>query len=183
MKFNEKTILEYVNNVSEKSSVPGGGSVLALVNELSASLLLMVARFTLNKKGYEQYYDRALEIIEILEASKAKCHELIDADADAFSKLMKAYTSKNEDKISACSIDAFNVPKELYLESKKIMCLAEELIKNGNKNLVSDAEIAYELAKSSLKPGLKHMEINVDSIKDENIKKQCILFIESENNK
>ena len=54
MIFNEKTILDYTNNVSERSSVPGGGSVLALVNELSASLLLMVARFTLNKKGYEE---------------------------------------------------------------------------------------------------------------------------------
>ncbi len=180
MNYNEKTILEYVNNVSEKSSVPGGGSVLALVNELSASLLLMVARFTLNKKGYEEYNERALEVIDILEDIKEKCHKLIDEDASSFSNLMKAYSTKDNNKISECALEAFLVPKKLYLEAKSIMVLAQELIENGNKNLVSDAQIAYDLAKSSLEHCLKHMEINISSINSDEIKNKCLKFIESE---
>lgn len=180
MKFNEKTILEYANNVSEKSSVPGGGSVLALVNELSASLLLMVARFTLNKQGYEEYSDRMLEMIDVLENSKKRCHELIDEDAISFSELMSAYSSKDESLINASSIRAAEVPKDLYLEAKKLICLAEELISKGNKNVVSDAQIAYDLSFCSLKSCLHHIQINIDSITDENVKRNFVLFIEGE---
>lgn len=180
MKFNEKTILDYTNNVSERSSVPGGGSVLALVNELSASLLLMVARFTLNKKGYEEQSERMHEIIDILEESKNRCHELIDEDANSFSSLMKAYSNKDEQEISACSIEAANVPKALYIEAKKLIFLAEELISKGNKNVVSDAQIALNLSKSSLSGCLHHIKINIDSILDENIKNSFITFLEGE---
>lgn len=180
MKFNEKTIIEYTNNVSEKSSVPGGGSVLALVNELSASLLLMVARFTLNKKGYEEQNERMLELIDILESSKRICHDLIDEDAESFSNLMKAYSSKDENEISVCSIKAASVPKSLYLEAKKLIYIAEELILKGNKNVVSDAQIALDLSKSSLKGCLHHIEININSILQEDVKEEFITFIKGE---
>ena len=171
MNFKDKTIAEYINNVSERTSVPGGGSVLALVNELSCGLLLMVSRFTLNKKGYEEIHEKIIEIISVLEESKSELHDLIDEDAIAFSSLMEAFSSKNEDLISKASIEAAIVPQSLYFEAKKLIAIAEELIKIGNKNVISDAQIALDLSKSTLNGCLHHVEINLSAIKDEAIKK------------
>lgn len=180
MNFKDKTIVEYVNALSEKSSVPGGGSVLALVNELSAGLLLMVARFTLNKKGYEEHNERMEEIIEVLEEIKGEVHDIIDDDAIVFSNLMKAFSSKNEEEISAASIEAAIVPQSLYYEAQKLICIANELILKGNKNVVSDAQIALSLSTSTLQGCLHHVEINIDQIKEEMIKNRFIAFLKEE---
>ena len=62
MNFSELTIKEYSDILASRTSVPGGGSCLALVLELACSLGLMTANFTLNKKGYEDVEEKVKEL-------------------------------------------------------------------------------------------------------------------------
>ncbi len=170
MELNSLSIKEYINAVSNKTSVPGGGSVLALTNELAAALLLMVCNFTISKKGYENVHDRIERLIKEISLIKDNCHELINEDAISFNNLMLAFKSKNEDNISIAAIDAALTPYKLLKISKSLLKFADEIKLIGNSNLISDAEIAYELIKSSIPGTLHHIQINLKSIKDEKIK-------------
>lgn len=170
MELKSLSIEEYISSVAKKSSVPGGGSVLALTNELAAALLLMVCNFTIDKKGYENSYTRITELIKLVTSIKEECHDLIDEDAIVFKELMNAFSSKDEEKISICSIKAAMTPYKLLKNSELLMQYAKEIMTIGNKNLVSDAEIAYDLAKSSISGSLHHIKINLSSIKDDDVK-------------
>ncbi len=180
MNLKGMTIEEYSSLVSEKISAPGGGSVLALVNELAADLLIMVCNFTIGKKNYEHYNERAKEILDELLELKQTCHSIIDDDASAFMDLMASFKTKDNEAISKASITAALVPQKLYECAKKIIIFADELILNGNKNVVSDAKIAKKLAQSSLQGCYHHVQINIENIMDQNIKNQLLDFLKKE---
>lgn len=170
MEFKNLKIEEYIKEVSKKSSVPGGGSVLALVNALAASLLLMVCNFTIDKKNYEQHQNRLIQLINNIAKIKDECHQLIDDDTKAFSELMTAFSSKDKEMISKCSYQAAYVPYRLLKNTDQLIEYAKEIILIGNKNLISDAEIAYQLLKSSIDGSKKHIEINLNGIDNPNDK-------------
>ena len=164
MKLYDMRISEYIDEVSKKSSVPGGGSVLALVNELSASLLIMVFEFTLHKKGYESIQDKVQNHLKSLKEIQIACHEWIQSDADAFSALMNAYHLKKEEMIEEASYKAACIPMHLYQKSIQLMGMAKEAIQTANKNLISDAQIAYRLAEASLEGSLHHVQVNMPHV-------------------
>lgn len=178
MDFKTLTIEEYANEVAKKSSVPGGGSVLALTDELAASLLLMVCNFTKEKKGYEDHFRRIEFLMEKVNMIKKRCHDLIDEDARAFKDLMDAFSSKDTMRISNASINAALIPHELLKCSQLLIDYAEEIILIGNKNLISDAEIALDLIKSTINGSLHHIEINLSGIKNESIKNKLLRVVE-----
>ncbi len=170
MKLKDLSISEYTLKVSEKSSTPGGGSVLALTNELAASLLLMVCNFTINKKKYEQYQEEIKNYIVRINALKEDCHNLIDEDAIVFDELMKAYSIKDKELISKCSINAALIPLVLLTNTDHLIEYAKRLIEIGNKNVVSDAKIALDLLCGTIKGSLHHIKINLASILDDEVK-------------
>lgn len=166
MELKDLTITDYFNEVTKKTSTPGGGSVLALVNESAASLILMACNFTLDKKGYENVNGQILNFTKKTMLLKENSHSLIDEDAKAFSQLMNAFKSKNTELISNASFKAAKVPLDLLKISDQLILIAKDIIKIGNKNLSSDVQIAYDLLKASLKGTLHHININMSSIID-----------------
>lgn len=174
MKLNELTILEYSNLLESKKSVPGGGSALALVLELSCSLCLMVCNFTIEKKGYENVTDRVKNIAEEVKEIKNQAHILIDEDGLAYQMVMDAYKTKDASLISKASIYGCEVPFKLFNLTKKCELLCEEMIKIGNKNLKSDAKIGRDLCKAIYEGCLDNIRCNIDSIIEENIKEKYL---------
>ncbi len=174
MEYKNLSIKDYVEEVAKKASVPGGGSVLALVNELSSSLLLMVCNFTIDKKGYETQQRRIKELIRAISIIKDDCHNIIDDDANAFSALMKAFSNKDKQEIAKYSYDCAYVPFRLLKNALSLIDFSKEIIEIGNSNLKSDAQIAYDLAYSSLKGCKHHIIINLDSIDDKEKKDELI---------
>lgn len=177
MEYKNLSIKEYVEEVGKKASVPGGGSVLALVNELASSLLLMVCNFTIGKKGYEINQNRIKELMDEISIIKDDCHNIIDDDAEAFLFLMKAYSNKNKQEITKYSYDCAFVPFRLLNNALKLLNYAKEIMEIGNLNLKSDAQIAYDLAYSSLKGCKHHIVINLDSIDDKKRKDELISIL------
>lgn len=176
MEYKDLTIKDYMTEVSKKTSVPGGGSVLSLALESSASLLLMVTRFTINKKGYEKFQEELKEEEKRLLEYQARCHELIDLDACSFSNLMKALKERDETKIQEASYQCIMVPKELYLLAKNLIKTSEKLERIGNKNLYSDVKIAFDLASASIQGSLNHIRLNIEYL-NETQKKEIQAFL------
>jgi len=170
MKLNELTIEEYSSLLASKKSTPGGGSALALVLEIACDLGIMVANFTIDKKGYEMYKDEIENIKEKLINAKIIANRLINEDAEAYMLVMQAYKSKNKEDIHKASLFACEVPYQLYMTSKEVEKLCCRLYEIGNKNLISDAKIGYTLCQSVYPGCIDNIKCNIDGIINSNDK-------------
>ena len=83
---------QFLENLSSKEPVPGGGGASALIGAISCALCSMVANLTTGKKKYAQYQNRIDELLPILEQLRTDLLLDIQKDADAFYPLSQAYS-------------------------------------------------------------------------------------------
>ena len=170
------TLEKYIEDLSSKQPAPGGGSASACCSVLGISLLLMVSNFTVDKKGYEQYQNEIVDILEKLKEYKKRLLELIDLDVAVYQKLNSAYKlSKESDEqikirqetIQQTLKEAIIVPLEILDISFKGLKIAERLNIIGNKNLISDVYCGVVFLKGGLLGAKFNIDINLNSIKEE----------------
>ncbi len=175
MSITDKSVKDFVEEVSNKSPTPGGGAVGAVVAALGAALLEMVAQLTVGKKGYEDYEVEMERVISEGDYRKKKLLELVDEDIEAFNEVMKSLKLSKDtlekkkirsEKLQESLKKACEVPYNLALEISKLCPSAESANEFGNKNAKSDAESAIALLEASFRCALANVEINLKSIKD-----------------
>jgi formiminotetrahydrofolate cyclodeaminase len=89
--FTELQVNEFLDALASKEPVPGGGSGAALAGGLGAALVSMVCNLTIGKKNYEQAWEPLTELRGRSEALRARMVELLEADTQAYAKVMEAY--------------------------------------------------------------------------------------------
>jgi formiminotetrahydrofolate cyclodeaminase len=181
MNFKDKSILDFVNELSSNSPVPGGGGAAALVGSLSAALSNMVFNLTINKKAFTNLNNsEQSSVMDALATCEKKANEFldyIDKDGEAFSILMKAY------KLPKDSEEALKVKEEKIQEGLKIaMQVPLDLLKNladmmshiniaatyGNANVISDAGVSAILAYAAIESSVLNVMVNLNFINDIN---------------
>ena len=170
------TIKDFLKKTASNSPVPGGGSIAALGGAISASLLEMVANLTIGKKGYEEFEEEMKEIsIAVLEY-RNKLIADIDKDSNAYDAVMAAYRlpkSNDEERdrrsgaIQEALKNAVLVPLEVAKMGLDIIKLAGNIVRDGNKNAITDGAVAAMMARTALLSALYNVKINLSSIKDE----------------
>src|SRR5438552_9073057 len=86
----------FVARVASAEPAPGGGAVAALAGALGAALGQMSIRITKEKKDYMQYAERYADALDRLAPYTATLLELVDADSEAYSRVMAAYKLPKE---------------------------------------------------------------------------------------
>jgi formiminotetrahydrofolate cyclodeaminase len=87
---------QYLDDLASNKPAPGGGSAAALAGALGASLLSMVANFTLGKEKYKDVEDEVKDILKSLDKYRKELENLIDEDVLAYQKLSSAYKLSKE---------------------------------------------------------------------------------------
>ena len=87
----EKKTVEFIDELSSASPVPGGGGACAAVGALAAALGMMVANLTVGKKRYADVEDEMQECLSRLKELRDRLITLTDQDAEAFEPLSRAY--------------------------------------------------------------------------------------------
>lgn len=183
-------IKDYIEKLSSKEPIPGGGSVAALTGSLAASLTSMTFNLTIGKNSFKEYDENKKEVVyNSLNKVKEYNEELLqfmDKDGEAFLSLMEAFKlpkNTEEEKVKRSESiqkgykNALEIP--FYLAKKCIEIYKYVLIagKYGNKNLISDTGMAAILLHSTVESALLNVKINLNGIKDEeyknNIKSEC----------
>src|SRR3989441_7231566 len=85
------TLRSFVDRVASAEPLPGGGSVAALAGALGAALGQMAIGITKDKKNYLQYAERYADALDRLAPYRSTLLELVDADSEAYSRVMAAY--------------------------------------------------------------------------------------------
>ncbi len=181
-----KPLKNFLLDTFSRTPTPGGGSVAALTGALGASLLGMVANYTLNKKKFESVEERIKEILKELEEKRDRLSQLIQEDIDAyqnFSKAMNLPKNNLEERearmraLQSSLEEAAQVPLATASVSFRLIEIAHELLSKSNPNLVSDVGVGAILAWSALESAALNVEINLSSIKNSSFVEEKRKFI------
>ncbi len=174
--YNKVTLKDFVDDLASSSPAPGGGAAGAYAAAIAAALTSMVANLTVNKKKYLDYQGMMEEIISYTKTMQLDLMDLISQDIAVFNEVMKAYKlpkstdeekAERKAKIQEALKKATETPMKLCEITKNLFQYIESAAKYGNKNAVSDAASANELAYATFNIGLYNVMINLNSIKDE----------------
>src|SRR5690349_3369333 len=105
----------FIEQLAAPTAAPGGGSASAASAAMAAGLANMVASMSRGKKAYQQYEPQLSETIARLSLLREELKASIDADAEAFNAVVKAYklakdSSDGQGIINAALKQATNVP-------------------------------------------------------------------------
>jgi glutamate formiminotransferase/formiminotetrahydrofolate cyclodeaminase len=161
----------FVEQLAAPTATPGGGSAAAAIGAMAAGLATMVASMSRGKKAYLQYERDLSEAIARLSQLREELKAAIDADAESFNVVMKAYKQAKEladgDKgIEAALKQATSVPLGVAEKAREVAGIAEKLGPVTNPNMKSDLVTAKALAQAAIQGALANVEINLESIKD-----------------
>ncbi len=170
-----KSLQNFIEEISSPSPTPGGGSVSAFCGVLGCSLGLMVCNLTIGKKKYESVQDEVLQIKNRLEKFKERFIELYDIDSKAFDKVMEAYKlpketeeekSKRTLAIENATIEATESPINVIQTSHEVINDLVRLGEIGNQNSISDTGVAIHLIKTCAEGAMLNVMINTKSLND-----------------
>jgi len=154
---------------------PGGGSIAALSAALAASLSEMVANLTIGKKDYALAEEEMKMISKEASQYRNKLFQDIDKDSDAYRQVIAAFKlpkdtkeekEQREQAIQMGLKQAVLVPLGVAKDAFKIIDLAKQVVKKGNKNAVTDGAVAAMMARTAVLSALYNVKINLGSIKD-----------------
>ncbi len=169
--FVEKSVREFVNETASSAPVPGGGGVSALVGALGIALGDMVGELTTGKKKYADVEEDIKRLMKEAQSLKEEFLKLVDADAEAFAPLARAYgMPKDEPGRDEIMEDALRTAASVPLEIVRTCCKAikviEEFSEKGSRLAVSDAGCAAALCGAAMQAAALNVYINTKSMKD-----------------
>lgn len=170
-KLTNQSCTDFAAVLASKASVPGGGGAAALAGALGAALCSMVGSFTLGKKKYADVEADVRRMLQTGEELRVRLLELVDADAEAFAPLAKAYAIPKDDPnrdevLEAATLNACAAPVEMVERCTQTIDLLEEMMLKGSKMLISDVGCGALLSKAAMESAAMNVTINTKSMKD-----------------
>ena len=175
MGFTKGTCEEFVDVLASKAPVPGGGGASALVGAIGMALGNMVGSLTVGKKKYADVEADIVALKEKATALQADFLRLVEADAEAFEPLAKAYGMPREteeekaEKARVMAIvlkDACAVPMEIMEKCCEAIELIKEFAAKGSALAISDAGVGVVFCKAALLGASLNVFINTKSMAD-----------------
>ena len=183
MKFIDQTVASFTQELASPAPVPGGGGASALAAAIGISLGDMVGELTVGKKRYADVEEDIRRLMERSQALRIRFLELVDADAEVFAPLAKAYGIPKDDPNRAQVMEealrtACSVPMDIMRACAQALDIIEEFAAKGSKLAMSDAGCGAILCKAAMQAASLNVFINTKSMKD----KECASALEEEAN-
>jgi glutamate formiminotransferase/formiminotetrahydrofolate cyclodeaminase len=162
----------FIEQLAAPTATPGGGSAAAASGAMAAGLAAMVASMSRGKKAYAQFERQLSEAIFRLSQLREELKASIDADAESYNSVMAAYKKSRESAAADGLIDsalkqATSVPLGVAERAREVLTISQTLGPITNPNMKSDLTTASALARAAIEGALANVEINLDSLKDE----------------
>jgi glutamate formiminotransferase / formiminotetrahydrofolate cyclodeaminase len=165
----------FIEQLAAPTATPGGGSASAAAAAMAAGLATMVASMSRGKKAYLQYELQLSAAIAQLSPLREELKAAIDADADSYNSVMKAYKQAKsasdehsaEATIESALKEATSVPLAVAEKAHAIAQIAQALEPITNPNMKSDLTTALALARAAMTGALANVGINLSSLKDQ----------------
>lgn len=175
MQLSNVTLGSFLDELASASPAPGGGSAAALAGALGAALVAMVCRLTIGRKSYQDVSAELEAILPRADERRQELVQLMDADAEAYQRVIAAYKLPKEndaDKASRAVVIqealkvAAQVPLQIARACADVLTMSATVAGKGNKNAASDAGAGALLAEAGLRAAIMNVEINLGLIED-----------------
>lgn len=167
----EKNIDKFLAELASSAPTPGGGGAAALCGALGIALGNMVGNLTLGKKKYADVQEDIQALNAEAEALRADFVTLIDADAEAFAPLSRAYSipkdAPGRDEImESALLRAAEPPLEIMRKCAEALDVIADYAAKGSALAISDAGCAAALCGAALQAAALNVRINTKSMKN-----------------
>jgi methenyltetrahydrofolate cyclohydrolase len=175
----DKSCNVFIEELSSKAPVPGGGGASAYVAAIGMALGSMVGNLTVGKKKYQDVEEDVKELLKKSEEIIDNLKELVQKDADVFYPLSQAYgmpatteeeKQKKDEVMQRVLVDATMVPLEIARNCLAAIELHEEYAKKGTRIAISDVGVGVIFCKSALQGAKLNVLINTKILKDQELK-------------
>lgn len=167
----EKNIDKFLAELASSAPTPGGGGAAALCGALGIALGNMVGNLTLGKKKYADVQEDIAELNAKAEALRAGFVALVDADAEAFAPLSRAYSIPKDDPardeiMEPALLKAAEAPLEIMRKCAEALELISGYAAKGSALAISDAGCAAALCGAAMEAAALNVKINTKSMKN-----------------
>lgn len=175
MMIKEMQIGEFIQALSSKQPVPGGGGASAVCGAVGTALGLMVGNLTIGKKRYADVEAEVKNLMERLEELQKDMVVLADEDARVFAPLAAAYglpadtqeqKAHKEAVMENHLLAASLVPVQIMESAIITLDILAELEKKGSVMAVSDVGVAVQCIRTALTGAVMNVYINTKSMKN-----------------
>lgn len=166
---------EFLDRLASADPAPGGGGASAYAGALAAALASMVGNLAVGKPKYADEQEGILASLERLSQLRGQLLGLVQADAEAYLPLNRAYRMPREsqEQVEARQVaiqealgPACDIPLEIMDACSGIIDEADYLAHHGSRLAVSDAGAAAVLARGALVSAAMNIFLNVESMTD-----------------
>ncbi len=178
-----KTLQNYLDELSSNSPTPGGGNVAALCGVLASSLGSMVCNLTIGKKKYASVEAEFMELEKKLCNLRDKFVILAKKDNSAFDKVMDAFKLPKENDqekmlrtqaIENATLEAAQVPSEVIFTCRELIPILKIIAEKGNQNSLSDAGVGIALIATAAEGAFLNVLINCSSLNNKNLSAEIL---------
>ncbi len=175
--FRNKSIEEFIEVLSSKEPVPGGGGASALAGTMGTALARMVGNLTLGKKKYIDVQEDISVLQQKTLILTGELMDLIDKDAEVFLPLSKAYSlpgatleeREYKDRVMEEALNiACSVPVMIMEKSYQMLLLLGEYADKGLKIAISDVAVSSVMLRAAISGASVNVYINTKIMKDRN---------------
>lgn len=165
--YAQKTIEEFLNDLSSSNSIPGGGSAAALSGALNAAVISFIANLTIGKEKYAEVETEAQEILVESEELKKEMLLMIDKDSEILGDILDSYKAGDRKKVKSVCRNAVEFSLDMTKKAIRLMRLSLEISEIGNRMLASDFEVAAYIGDAAVGSAIANIKINLKSLDDQ----------------
>ena len=179
----QDTVQGFLEVLSSKAPVPGGGGASAIGGAMGNALGQMVANLTIGKKRYADVEEEIRGLLEKMEGMQQAFLQLADEDARVFAPLAAAYSlpagteeekAHKEQVMEENLLAASLVPLEIMEKAAQMLDILEVLGEKGSKMAVSDVGVGVQFIRTALTGAVSHFALG--GAPDWGILLLCVLF-------
>lgn len=167
----EKNCREFTADLAAKTPVPGGGGAAAMAGALAAALCAMAGNYTTGKEKYADVEEDIKEMLVECEELRLRLLNLVEADAEAFEPLSKAYAIPKDNpsraaKLEEATKNAIIAPLDIMDACADVLELLDEMLEKCNRRMVSDVACGAILAGAAMKAASLNVYVNTSALSD-----------------
>jgi len=161
---------EFLERLGSSDPVPGGGSAAALVAAMGAALVAMVAELTIGRPAYAEHEATMRHLRFDALDRRTELLALAQEDATAYDAVVLARHMPKDSEaervarttaLQQAMQEAARIPLRAAVVASEVLDLAARIAPIGNRNAVSDAGVAVQLAAAGLRGALLNVRINL----------------------
>lgn len=167
----DNTCKEFTAALASNKPVPGGGGAAALAGALAVSLCAMAGNYTVGKKKYADVEAEVRDLLTECEELRLRLLNLVEADAEAFEPLSKAYAIPKDDparetKLEEATMCAIKAPLAMMDACADVLELLDSMLDKCNRMMISDVACGAILAGAAMKAASLNVFVNTHSLKN-----------------